>query len=227
MAGLAAVSLAWAISSTLVSTLRFWRSISQDIAAGALAPALWRTLADIVTLRHLDGGGPGCHDSNEDFSQKRRFFHQIMAGGVLAAFAATLAAAFWEHAFGLKPPFALASAPVLLGIAGGVAIVAGAGGLLAIEARADRDPSERGETQMNVIFLIALELVTLSGLALLVWRETAAMGPLLAVHLALVTGFFAGLPASKAFHAPFRAAALLRNALDGKRAPRRKAASPE
>ena len=220
MAGLAGLSLAWAALSMAVSSLRFWRSLSTKIPPGALKPALWRTLADIVTLKNLDGGGPGCHDIGPGFSRLRRWFHQLMAAGVLLAFAATLAAAMVQHFLRLEPPFALTSPPVLLGGAGGVAIVLGAGGLLAIEALSEREPSDRRETRLNVSFLAALELLALSGLALLADRDTPAMSALLLVHLSLVTGFFIGLPASKAIHAPFRAAALLRSALERGRARR-------
>jgi citrate/tricarballylate utilization protein len=224
MVFLAAASLAWATLSLTASTLRYWRSISTDLAPGALTPALRRTAADIITLKHLDGGGPGCHDIGPGFSRLRRWAHQLMAAGVLLAFASTLAAALFQHVLGLEPPFAPASAPVLLGAGGGLAIVFGAAGLLAIEAFSERAPSERGESQLNVSFLIALELLALSGLALLAGRDTPAMGALLVVHLSLVIGFFVGLPASKALHAPFRAAALFRAALDRRR-PRRAGAT--
>ena len=217
MAGLAGLSLLWAAVSILVSTLRFWRAISAGLDPVPLAPALRVALVDIITLRHLDGGGPGCHDSGPRFSRRRRVLHHLMAAGVLAAFASTLTAALYQHLLGLAPPFALKSLPVVLGLSGGVAIVAGAGGLLTLEATSDPEPSEPGETRLNIVFLLALEAVTLSGLAVLVWRESAAMGPLLVGHLSLVTGFFVGLPASKAMHAPFRAAALLRSALERRR----------
>ncbi len=51
-------------------------------------------------------------------------------------------------------------------------------------------------------------------LALLALRETALMGMLLAVHLGCVAGFFATLAWGKFAHAPFRAAALLRAAME-------------
>nr|WP_246781338.1 tricarballylate utilization 4Fe-4S protein TcuB [Rhodoblastus sphagnicola] len=222
MATLATAALAWATLSLTVSTRRYWRTISAGLSPSPLKPALRRALSDIITLRHLDGGGPGCHDSGLPFSRRRKIFHHLMAGSMVLAVAATLAAAVFEHFLGAKPPFPLTSLPVLLGLAGGVGIVVGAAGLLAVEARMDRDPSDPGETRLNVSFLIALELVTLSGLALLVFRETPAMSPLLLAHLSLVIGFFVGLPASKAIHAPFRAAALLRAALERDVFPRKR-----
>ncbi|MCW2282503.1 citrate/tricarballylate utilization protein [Rhodoblastus acidophilus] len=225
MAGLGGGALTFATISMAVSTLRFWRTISADLQPGRLGPALWRAAMDIVTLRHLDGGGPGCHDIGPGFSRSRKIFHHLMAGGVLLAFASTLVAAAYEHFWGLSPPFPLASPPVLLGLAGGLGIVAGAAGLLALETRMEREVSEPGETQLNVIFLIALQLVALSGLALLFFRDTPAMGPLLLGHLSLVTGFFLALPATKALHAPFRAAALLRHAFS--RTPKTRAVASD
>jgi len=216
MAGLGGGALLWAAISILVSTVRFWRTISVDLTPGPLGPAFFRAAKEILTLKHLDGGGPGCHDVGPGFSRRRKIFHHFMAGGVLLAFAATLAAAFCEHFLGLEPPFPLVSLPVLLGLAGGLGIVAGAAGLLALEARMHHEISEPGETQLNIIFLIALEFLALSGLALLALRDTAAMGPLLLAHISLVSGFFVALPATKAIHAPFRAAALLRAALTPK-----------
>ncbi|NJL08772.1 MAG: signal transduction protein, partial [Methylacidiphilales bacterium] len=57
-----------------------------------------------------------------------------------------------------------------------------------------------------------------TGLIVLAVRDTAAMGAALALHLGLVVGFLAVLPASKIVHAPFRAAALLRDAIERQRA---------
>ena len=217
MVGLASASIGWAVLSLTVSTFRFWRATWAEVQPGALWLALGPALSDILTLRHLDGGGPGCNDSGIRFSRSRRGLHQLMAAGVVLDFAATLAAAVYQDVLGASPPFAYTSFPVGAGFIGGVAVAIGAAGLLTIEARADREPSERGEVHLNLVFLVALELTVLSGLAVLVWRDTTAMGPLLAFHLSVVIGLFAALPASKALHAPFRAAALLRLALDRQR----------
>jgi citrate/tricarballylate utilization protein len=67
-------------------------------------------------------------------------------------------------------------------------------------------------------FLALLLLVSASGLALLVWRDSAAMALLLAVHLAVVLALFVTLPYGKFAHGIFRSAALLKNAIE-KRQP--------
>lgn len=210
MAGLAAASFFWAIVSLTVSTLRFWRVIALDVPGIVLLRSLASALGDIVTLRHLGGGGPGCNDADIRLSQKRRVFHHVMVTGVLLDFAATVTAAFYQHALGAVPPYAYSSVPVCAGVGGGAAILVGASGLLALEARADREPSEQGEAALNVIFLTILMIVAVSGLALLVFRETLAMSALLVFHFSVVVGLFAALPAAKMLHAPYHAAALLR-----------------
>ena len=212
MVGLAAVSIFWAIVSLTVSTLRLWRVIAPDVPGIVLRQSLASALWDIVTRRHLRGGGSGCNDAGIRFPQKRTVFHRVMVAGVLLDFAATVAAAFDQYALGAVPPYAYSSVPVCTGVGGGAAILVGASCLLALEARADREPSERGEAALNVIFLTILNMVAASGLAVLVFRETPAMSALLVFHFGVVVGLFAALPATKILHAPYRAAALLRYA---------------
>lgn len=214
MAGAAGVSLLWAVLCIALATLRYWRAIAPPLPTGAILRALRPALRDIVTLRHLGGGGPGCNDVDERPSHQRRISHHIMVAGFLGTVLSTITAAVYHHAFGWLAPYPLLSLPVMLGAGGGVAMLAGIGGLLTIEQRADKQPSDPHEIQLNVAFLILLALVTLSGLAVLALRDTAAMGGLLVLHLGLVFGFFLALPFTKAIHAPFRAAALLRAAAE-------------
>jgi citrate/tricarballylate utilization protein len=216
MAGLAGGSALWAVVCVSVSTYRFWRAIAPDVPPRALRAGLAPALHDAVTLRRLDGGGPGCNDAGPDFSRRRRIFHHIMAGGVVLDLAATIAASVDQDLLGLVPPFPLVSFPVSVGVVGGLAIVIGVAGLLGLEARADRAPADAGETALNVVFLLALGFVALSGLALVALRDTPVMAPLLIVHVGAVFGLFMGLPAAKSVHAPFRAAALWRAAAEQK-----------
>jgi len=60
--------------------------------------------------------------------------------------------------------------------------------------------------------LSLLFLTSLTGLLLLIFRETGAMGILLAVHLGIVVGLFITMPYGKFIHAAYRYAALVRNA---------------
>jgi citrate/tricarballylate utilization protein len=65
---------------------------------------------------------------------------------------------------------------------------------------------------MDTAFTLMLFLTGVTGLALLLWRETPAMGPLLAVHLGVVFALFITLPYGKFVHGLYRYAALVRYA---------------
>ena len=67
---------------------------------------------------------------------------------------------------------------------------------------------------MDVSFLALLFLSSLTGLVLLIFRETPAMGTLLVVHLGFVVGLFITMPYGKFIHTVFRYAALVKNAIE-------------
>ena len=67
---------------------------------------------------------------------------------------------------------------------GGIGIVIGPIGLLVIKKNADPEPRDTKRTGMDLAFLWMLILTGVTGLALLVLRETSLMGPLLIIHLA-------------------------------------------
>jgi citrate/tricarballylate utilization protein len=52
----------------------------------------------------------------------------------------------------------------------------------------------------------------LTGIALLIWRDSVAMGPLLALHLGVVFSLFITMPYGKFVHGIYRYAALVRYA---------------
>ena len=66
-----------------------------------------------------------------------------------------------------------------------------------------------------------LLLTSASGLALLAWRDTAAMGVLLVVHLGAVMAFFLTLPYGKFAHGIYRSAALLKWTIEKRQAASR------
>jgi citrate/tricarballylate utilization protein len=71
---------------------------------------------------------------------------------------------------------------------------------------------------MDEGFIVLLLLSSLTGLVLLVFRETAAMTLLLIVHLGVVLALFLTLPYGKFVHGVYRSAALLKHALESRRA---------
>jgi citrate/tricarballylate utilization protein len=110
--------------------------------------------------------------------------------------------------FGWIAPYGYASVPVVLGTAGGLGLVVGPIGLLAL--RRQRDPALGGRAQdgLDESFIALLLVTSLSGLALLVLRDRSVMGVLLIVHLAGVLALFLTLPYGKFVHGLYRTAAL-------------------
>jgi len=80
--------------------------------------------------------------------------------------------------------------------------------------KAKRDPVlvDQARGGMDKAFILMLFLTALTGLALLLWRETSAMGPLLALHLGVVFALFITLPYGKFVHGIYRYIALVRYA---------------
>lgn len=213
MAGTAGLAVAWAAAAIGLSARAFWRAMGPPPKAPVL-PSLVEALRDAVTLRNLGGGGAGCNDRNERFSTARRRCHHVMVTGMALCFAATGVATVCDHALGWPAPYPLLSAPVLLGSAGGLLVMLGTAGLAALKWRADPAPLAEGLQGTDWALLVQLFLTAASGMALLALRGTAAMGPLLLVHLGLVLGLFLTAPCGKLLHAPFRFAALLRAAME-------------
>ena len=130
--------------------------------------------------------------------------------GFMTCFAATCVATVYHYALGWPAPYPFWSLPVLLGTLGGIGLMIGPAGLLWLKERRDSALTADSQTGMDVAFLVLLFIVSLTGLLLLVLRETAAMGTLLAVHLGAVMGLFITMPYGKFVHAIYRFAALVR-----------------
>jgi citrate/tricarballylate utilization protein len=197
---------------------RFWRDTNSSLTEMIDVRAFMVATKDAFGLRYLKGGGVGCNYPDEQFSQVRRWFHHLVFYGFLLDFASTTVAAIYDHFLDRHAPYPFFSLPVLLGTVGGVMLVIGAGGLLYLKWRSDKDPAAPRMLNMDVAFLILLGLTGVTGLLLLVLRETAAMGILLAIHLGFVAGLFLTLPYGKFAHVVYRYAALIRNALEQARA---------
>jgi citrate/tricarballylate utilization protein len=197
---------------------RFWRDTDSSPAGLIDLRAFVVATKDAFGLRYLKGGGVGCNYPDERFSQVRRWFHHLVFYGFLLDFASTSVAAFYDHILGWHAPYPVLSVPVVLGTVGGIMLVIGTVGLLYLKWRSDKRPAESRMLAMDVAFLVLLGVTSLTGLILLVLRETPAMGMFLAVHLGSVAGLFLTLPYGKFAHVVYRYAALIRNALEQARA---------
>jgi len=202
----------YAIFALTISLRAFWRAIGEPIGGTADAPSLWQAIRDAASLRYLDGGGVGCFNEDDHPTDQRRIYHHLTFYGFLLCFAATAVATLYHYLLAREAPYAWWDLPVLLGTLGGVGLVIGPLGLLAAKSRRDPALADSAGTSMDVAFILMLLLTSLTGLALLVLRGTAAMGPLLALHLGVVFALFITLPYGKFVHGIYRFVALVRYA---------------
>ncbi|HMN70347.1 MAG TPA: tricarballylate utilization 4Fe-4S protein TcuB [Rhodoblastus sp.] len=211
-----------------VGALRFWRDVSPandprdaPLIAKARAPAALEAAGDVATLKYLGGGhGQGCNEEDDRFTLARRRFHHLTFYGFLLCFASTSVATIYHYFLGLHAPYGWTSAPVALGALGGAGLIVGPAGLMWLNFRRDPLHGDGGQRTLDRGFIGLLFLVSATGFAVLLLRETAALPVALALHLGAVIAFFVTAPYSKFAHAAFRCAALLKFTIE-KRLPNR------
>jgi citrate/tricarballylate utilization protein len=205
----------YAICVMVAGALTFARDI------GARDRVTWRqslaAVGEALSLRYLRGGtAGGCFYPSERTSNARLVFHMLVFYGFVSAFIATIIAAVMQDVLGQEPPYPIVSAPVIFGSLGGIAIIVGATGMLILKRRSDREPADGASLNLDWLFLLSLNLVALTGMALLILRETPLMGVLLVVHLATVLSLYVSAPYGKFAHVLYRSAALVQNRLDSR-----------
>jgi citrate/tricarballylate utilization protein len=206
----------YAVLALVFSLDAFWRDINTGTPRAGFA-ALWQALADTMILRYLGGGGGGCTSENEEPSNLRRIYHHATFYGFLLCFAATSVATLYHYAFGWRAPYAVTSLPVLLGIIGGLGLLVGPAGLFLVARNRDPKLTDPARAGMDLAFIAMLYLTSLTGFLLLILRDTAAMGLLLAVHLGVVFALFVSLPYGKFVHGLYRFLALVKYAAERRR----------
>lgn len=207
----------YAIVAALMSCRLFWLDIRAPGVPGADTRSLWLAVKNACSLRYLDGGGVGCYGKDERPTDRRRLYHHFTFYGFLLCFAATSTATLYHYLLGMQAPYSMFDLPVILGSLGGVGLLIGPAGLL-LSART-RDPALVDERRlgMDTAFTVMLFLTSLTGMLLLLFRETVAMGILLAVHLGVVFALFLTMPYGKFMHGLYRFLALVRYAQEMKR----------
>jgi len=207
---------AWLVAA---KARRFWADIRTAVREGIGRPSGARAIARVaweaLVLRWQTGGGDGCYALDNDRpSGMRRCLHVSLVFGFGLAFAATIAAAIEQDLAGIEPPYPLLSVPVVLGLIGGILMMAGAAGLLILRVAADPAVSVAPMRKLDYTFIFSLILVALTGILLLALRNEPGMGVLLLVHLVSVGVFFLLIPYSKMLHSVFRLLALCRFGLN-------------
>jgi citrate/tricarballylate utilization protein len=204
----------FAVASLLKGGFRFWRETGARTGELLDPDAHGRAARDALRLKYLDGGGVGCNYPDDRFSRVRKWYHHLVFYGFLLCLAATTIAAVYHHFLDRAAPYPFWSWPVVLGTLGGVSLLIGTCGLLYLKKRMDDAPAVPDALGMDVGFIVLLFLTSLTGLLLLLFRETSAMGILLAIHIGIVLGLFITLPYGKFVHGIYRYAALVRNAVE-------------
>ena len=207
MVWLGGLSFGWAILAMILGLRSYWR-----FAGGG--PVRWSAvraaLRDAATTRHLGSHGEGCNDLDAGYTQARRHAHLLTMWGFLLCFAATCLGTVMDYGLGWQAPYSWYSLPVVTGTLGGFGLMIGTAGLFAIKMITDPAPEARSLWGMDTGLLGLLFFTAATGLALLFWRHTSAMGWLLAVHLGFVLALFVTLPYGKMVHGIYRLAALVR-----------------
>lgn len=212
MAALFSGAFLYAILALVMSVRTFWRDISTPIGGRADGDSIFQAIRDAGELRYLHGGGVGCYNKDDKPTDRRKLYHHLTFYGFLLCFAATSVATLYHYLIGREAPYPWWDLPVVLGTVGGIGLIIGPVGLFAAKMR--RDPALLDENRygMDVGFIAMLFLAGFTGMLLLLLRETAAMGPLLALHLGAVFALFITLPYGKFVHGIYRFAALVRYA---------------
>lgn len=202
----------------LMGLARFWSHSGGTLRDFLNVGAHRAAIVDAMTLRNLGGGGAGCHYPSERLSSVRRRFHHWTFYGFLLSFASTTVAAVYENLLGWPSPYPYLSLPVVLGTVGGIGLCIGTTGLLVLARRRDEAPEDTSLRGMDTAFLFSLFLTSITGLVLMVLRESSAMGLLLVIHLGAVLGLFVTIPYGKFVHGIYRYAALVLDQVERRRA---------
>ena len=206
----------FALLSLAIGVMRFWRNISNgNISLAASSEAVH----DALTMKYLGGGhGQGCNNEDDAFSLWRKYFHHFTFYGFMLCFAATSIATLYHYLFNLHAPYAYMSTPVILGTLGGISLIIGTLGLFCLNLMRSSEQGDLTQKPMDLSFISLLFLISLSGLVLLLLRNSTWMALTLSIHLGFVMALFITMPYGKFAHGIFRSAALLKNAIE-KRQP--------
>jgi citrate/tricarballylate utilization protein len=195
-----------------IGVIRYVRDTGGSVVTPVSASTTLAGVRDALTLKYLHGSGADCTTEEEARKPWRRWFHHLTFYGFMLCVASTSIAAVYHTVFGWIAPYAYTSLPVALGAAGGIGLLIGPVGLWWIRVHRDpasTDPEGKG---LDVSFVVLLVLTSLTGLVLLVLRDSAAMALLLLLHFGFVLALFVTLPYGKFVHGLYRVAALIQYA---------------
>lgn len=194
----------------IASVTKFWKTMRLPGPFSLDYGRVFQGVKDALSLKYLDGGnGQGCSYPDETPSMARRWFHQMTFWGFMLCFAATSVGTVMHYGLNLPAPYGYVSLPKLFGIVGGLGLIVGPIGLLVLKAKADSEPKGKSNKGMDVSFLFLLLMTSLTGLSLMLVKETAFVGIALSIHLGVVMTLFLSMPYGKFVHGFYRLVALM------------------
>jgi citrate/tricarballylate utilization protein len=220
MVSLFAPVFLWAVFALGMGVRKFWKDVTPATSGAPLStPAAAEATHDALKLKYLGGGhGDGCNNEDDAFTLARKRTHHLTFYGFMLCFAATSVATLYHYAFGWPAPYDFTSLPKILGTVGGISLALGTLGLWRLNLARDPNHGDVKQRPMDRGFIALLFLISVTGLALMLSRNSVAMPSLLALHLGLVMALFLTLPYGKFAHGIFRMASLLRFSVE-KRQP--------
>ena len=210
----------WAVLALALGVMKFWREVTPATSGAPLSsPAAAEAAHDALRLKYLGGGhGEGCNNEDDAFTLARKRAHHLTFYGFMLCFAATSVATIYHYLLDWPAPYDFTSLPKLLGTVGGISLTLGTLWLWRLNLARDPNHGDAQQRPMDRGFIALLFFISVTGLALMLSKNTPAMPILLAVHLGMVLALFLTLPYGKFAHGIFRTAALLRFAVE-KRQP--------
>jgi citrate/tricarballylate utilization protein len=210
----------WSVLALALGVMKFWREVTPATSGAPLSsPAAAEAAHDALRLKYLGGGhGEGCNNEDDAFTLARKRAHHLTFYGFMLCFAATSVATIYHYLLDWPAPYDFTSLPKLLGTVGGISLTLGTLWLWRLNLARDPNHGDAQQRPMDRGFIALLFFISVTGLALMLSKNTAAMPILLAVHLGMVMALFLTLPYGKFAHGIFRTAALLRFAVE-KRQP--------
>ena len=210
----------WSVLALALGVMKFWREVTPATSGAPLSsPAAAEAAHDALRLKYLGGGhGEGCNNEDDAFTLARKRAHHLTFYGFMLCFAATSVATIYHYLLDWPAPYDFTSLPKLLGTVGGISLTLGTLWLWRLNLARDPNHGDAQQRPMDRGFIALLFFISVTGLALMLSKNTAAMPFLLAVHLGMVMALFLTLPYGKFAHGIFRTAALLRFAVE-KRQP--------
>lgn len=220
MVSLFAPVFLWAVFALGMGVRKFWVDVTPATSGAPLSsPAAAEAAHDALRLKYLGGGhGDGCNNEDDAFTLARRRMHHLTFYGFMLCFAATSVATLYHYVLGWPAPYDFTSLPKILGTVGGISLAWGTLGLWRLNLSRNPNHGDVNQRPMDRGFIALLFLISVTGLALMLAKNSVAMPSLLALHLGLVMALFLTLPYGKFAHGIFRSAALLRFAVE-KRQP--------